>query len=884
MPSEISIHIVSDGRSALAGGGGGGASSILLSTEKGQYLFNAPDPVQRYFLEKKQWKFGKLRGILFTDVNSTTAGGFTDLAMALADLDMNNGPPKTSLDDAALVPPPVTEAAGGTPAHEDPCLLLAGPSPLFAYLLTLNLVFYRPTYHIRLEELQPRSAARERLHPQRSHCSNGQGSLPPLLLEEGVVVHPILLQLQGAPGRGGTYLASPEYLSPAYNIAYKLDSTSVMPEKDVVCYAIHTPDVRGQFDVKAALSLGVPKGPLFGTLVNGQSVTTPDGNVVTPDMCIGPSQPGPVALIIRCPSLQYVEAIIANESLKAYRAAHGAKGEAQVSLVIHMAPKEVVTHPKYAEFFSKFQEVDSGENPSPGQKGQKGKKGKKKKGGEGNAVAPGGMQVFLDGSMGGSLDALPLQTSTEYQLGLHQLVPEVVAPPMEWAALDSNAAAREASAATQELSSLYGIGAGRLRIGSFEEAYFLQPVSKAGLYDDGSDGRSQSKERMHQLLPPPSSSNVPPGERPWQDPSGVDITPSVFFLGTAASSPTKYRGVSSIMVEIPEFGNMLLDCGGGTYEQLHRLLGTGGAQEALRALKCIWITHKHGDHCLGILPMLVQVARVKGLTPRGGDSCSANPGSLVCGICGHSHDYESSKMVDGIVHALVSAQDLGLPQFTDPSPELQSPPDGVGEEVQPLLVIGPMWISMWLKQHSHWVEDLDYRFVHAQDLTKAQHPLSNFFLKELGLNLVQAVLMEHSYPTFGVVMEHVCGWKLVYSADSRPSQVLAAVGRKATLLIHEATFDAPFQEKALADRHSTVEEAIAVGKWMEAEFVVLTHFSNRFESGKFPNIWSPAFLDLGGMHGRLLVAADLLRLPLDSSQLQLIATQVLPRLQALTNE
>ena len=90
--------------------------------------------------------------------------------------------------------------------------------------------------------------------------------------------------------------------------------------------------------------------------------------------------------------------------------------------------------------------------------------------------------------------------------------------------------------------------------------------------------------------------------------------------------------------------------------------------------------------------------------------------------------------------------------------------------------------------------------------------------------------------------------------------------------------------QALADRHSTVEEAIAVGKWMEAEFVVLTHFSNRFESGKFPNIWSPAFLDLAGMQGRLLVAADLLRLPVDSAQLQLIATQVLPRLQALASE
>ena len=152
-----------------------------------------------------------------------------------------------------------------------------------------------------------------------------------------------------------------------------------------------------------------------------------------------------------------------------------------------------------------------------------------------------------------------------------------------------------------------------------------------------------------------------------------------------------------------------------------------------------------------------------------------------------------------------------MPQFTDPSPELRSPCSSENGNAQPLLIIGPMWISMWLKQHSHWVEELDYRFVHAQDLTKPSHPLSSFFLKELGLSLVQAVLMEHSYPTFGIVMQHICGWKLVYSADSRPSQVLAAVGKNATMLIHEATFDAPFQQKVHSPLHTCHSFILSIG-------------------------------------------------------------------------
>ena len=36
---------------------------------------------------------------------------------------------------------------------------------------------------------------------------------------------------------------------------------------------IHTPDVPGKFDLKKALALGIPKGPLFGKLKTGQSIT-----------------------------------------------------------------------------------------------------------------------------------------------------------------------------------------------------------------------------------------------------------------------------------------------------------------------------------------------------------------------------------------------------------------------------------------------------------------------------------------------------------------------------------------------------------------------------------------------------------------------------------
>ena len=52
-------------------------------------------------------------------------------------------------------------------------------------------------------------------------------------------------------------------------------------------------DVRpGRFDVEAADALGVPAGPERGALQRGESVTLPDGRVLTPDTVLGEARPG----------------------------------------------------------------------------------------------------------------------------------------------------------------------------------------------------------------------------------------------------------------------------------------------------------------------------------------------------------------------------------------------------------------------------------------------------------------------------------------------------------------------------------------------------------------------------------------------------------------
>lgn len=59
-----------------------------------------------------------------------------------------------------------------------------------------------------------------------------------------------------------------------------------------VGYVIEEHERRGRFDRERAEELGVPVGPLFQQLHEGDTVETPDGRVVAPDEVVGEPRPG----------------------------------------------------------------------------------------------------------------------------------------------------------------------------------------------------------------------------------------------------------------------------------------------------------------------------------------------------------------------------------------------------------------------------------------------------------------------------------------------------------------------------------------------------------------------------------------------------------------
>ncbi|MDX1934367.1 MAG: ribonuclease Z [Capsulimonadales bacterium] len=83
--------------------------------------------------------------------------------------------------------------------------------------------------------------------------------------------------------RPGIVFEDDEYLVRAAPVRHRIEAYA---------YAVVEKPRSGRFDVAAARARGVPDGPLFGRLKAGQTVTLPDGSVVSPDGLIGPARPG----------------------------------------------------------------------------------------------------------------------------------------------------------------------------------------------------------------------------------------------------------------------------------------------------------------------------------------------------------------------------------------------------------------------------------------------------------------------------------------------------------------------------------------------------------------------------------------------------------------
>uniref|UniRef100_A0A8C9TH68 Zinc phosphodiesterase ELAC protein 2 n=1 Tax=Scleropages formosus TaxID=113540 RepID=A0A8C9TH68_SCLFO len=296
--------------------------------------------------------------------------------------------------------------------------------------------------------------------------------------------------------------------------------------------------------------------------------------------------------------------------------------------------------------------------------------------------------------------------------------------------------------------------------------------------------------------------------------------PEVVFLGTASSQPMKIRNVSGTLLNISSTQSILLDCGEGTFGQLCRHYGND-VDDLLTKLSTIFISHMHADHHTGLLQLLFQRKRAL---------------------------------------------------------------DAFGIPFSPVHLVAPLQIMRWLNQyHDHCQEILNHvniipsRFLTAGADTPSHktESLIQSLLKKLDLEKFQTCVVPHCKGSFACSLSHQAGWKVVFSGDTVPCEALVQMGKNATLLIHEATLEDGMEEEAKQKRHSTISQAIDIGMKMNAKFIMLNHFSQRYP--KIPLISADSGDRVGISFDHMKVSKSLLNIACTQRSLTWIHCNLLIR-------
>jgi ribonuclease Z len=269
---------------------------------------------------------------------------------------------------------------------------------------------------------------------------------------------------------------------------------------------------------------------------------------------------------------------------------------------------------------------------------------------------------------------------------------------------------------------------------------------------------------------------------------------SLFFAGTGGSVPSARRGLPAVLVR--RGGDRLLfDCGEGTQRQLLRSVG-------LADMDCVFITHYHADHWLGLPGMLKSFAlreRERPLTIYGPPGL----GELMAStrfIYGRRLPYELAIVElepaeaverDGYRVAAIPvrhrrASAFGYALVEDPRPGHLDPRLAERLGVRP----GP-----------------DFGRLVRGETVNGIHPAQ----------------------VMGATRE---GRKVVLSGDTSPCEALAIAAHQADVLVHEATFVEEEVERARQTGHSTVRQATELARKAEVRMLVLTHLSARYAGGE----------------------------------------------------
>lgn len=278
----------------------------------------------------------------------------------------------------------------------------------------------------------------------------------------------------------------------------------------------------------------------------------------------------------------------------------------------------------------------------------------------------------------------------------------------------------------------------------------------------------------------------------------------LFFLGTGSQVPTRHRNQHGLFIRWDALG-FLVDPGEGTQRQL-LLAGIAATQ-----ITHILITHFHGDHCLGLAAICQRLSLDK----------VPHPVEILYPASGQ-------EFFERLCHASIYKQQAQL----KPRPITWR---DTSDPMQLVCDLEEAKLRVFARPLDHRVDCLGYLLREHDGVRMLPDRLADRGV--VGPDIKR--LMQQGQLNVGqrlVQLEEVStprpGQKLAVILDTRVCENAVSLAQDADLVVSEATYTSEHEHEAREYAHMTAAQAAQMAARAGARKLVLTHFSQRYQSAE----------------------------------------------------